>query len=290
MNDIPLYPAALSELDTWRVQTGTTLDEARKRFAQFVILECIAAANALRTKLAFKGGNALRFVYGNPRSTLDLDFTATGSFPDDVASVRSQLDAALVHAKHFEIKMKAQRVNRNPKRMDATLPTFQVTVGYQLPKDRYFADFEQPNRLATTVVEVEISLNYPVCETSERALQSGRNPLRVCSLEDIIAEKLRALLQQVVRNRTRPQDVFDIAQILNSDSGVLDYTKIARYCVEKCTAREIEARKAAFDNPEVKTRASTDYEKLSHTAAVTLPFQDAWQQVLDLVKRLEIPD
>ncbi len=32
---------------------------------------------------ALKGGNALRFGHGNHRSTLDLDFTAEGDFPDN---------------------------------------------------------------------------------------------------------------------------------------------------------------------------------------------------------------
>src|SRR5205814_1122446 len=105
---------------------------------------------------------------GNPRSTLDLDFTADGSFPDDEELVRQHLNAALVHAnRRFGIKMKCQKVKRNPRQKDATLPTFQVSVGYQLPGDRLFADFENPARNAPTVVDIEISLNDLVCETIE---------------------------------------------------------------------------------------------------------------------------
>src|SRR5262245_48036666 len=102
----PPYPTSLAELEDWRNQAGVTLDEARKRLTQFAVLTCIGARRTLRDALVFKGGNALRFIYGNPRSTLDLDFTAAASFPDDEDQVRSLLDEALGQgANRFGIKM-----------------------------------------------------------------------------------------------------------------------------------------------------------------------------------------
>ena len=141
------------------------------------------------------------------------------------------------------------------------------------------------------MVEVEISLNDIVCETRNQVLRSSQTNLRVCSLEDILAEKLRALLQQVIRDRTRPQDVFDIAQVTKDHPDTLDYSKIGTYFVQKCTARGIEPRKAAFDDPQVKIRASTGYGALaSETTVPIIPFPDAWRAVLELVERLEIPE
>src|ERR1035437_1776177 len=75
------YPTSLAELQSWAKEQSAPTDEARKRFMQFVALECIAESAPLRDSLAFKGGNALRFVYGNPRTTVDLDFSATTGFP-----------------------------------------------------------------------------------------------------------------------------------------------------------------------------------------------------------------
>ena len=80
-----------------------------------------------RTKppLAFKGGNALRFVYGNLRGTLDLDFTADESFPDDEGSVRSKMDTALATGEHrFGVKLKCQRVRRNASGKTRPCPRF----------------------------------------------------------------------------------------------------------------------------------------------------------------------
>jgi hypothetical protein len=47
---------------------------------------------------------------------------------------------------------------------------------------------------------------------------SRTGTLRIATLEDIVGEKLRAILQQPVRNHSRAQDVFDIAVDLQSPS------------------------------------------------------------------------
>jgi predicted nucleotidyltransferase component of viral defense system len=287
-----LYPVAVNEIERWRVTQGVTVDEARKRFIQFVVLESIAGYHPLGEALAFKGGNALRFIHGNPRATADLDFTAVGQLPDEELKIRSVLDAALHSggSKHG-IKLRCQRVRRNPANKTATFPTYDVAVGYQFPGDRYFADYDKTSRTVASVVAVEISFNDVVCEIERRVLAAGQAVgLQVCSLEDILAEKLRALLQQVPRNRSRPQDVFDLARNVTAYGHRLDYAKIATYLVSKSGARGIVATKAAFQNPEVKQRASVDYESsLQLTQSDLTPFDDAWATVLALVSRLDIP-
>jgi predicted nucleotidyltransferase component of viral defense system len=289
----PLYPIRVNEIESWAKVHGVTRDEGRKRFVQFVVLESIAGSVSIRDKLAFKGGNALRFVHGNPRSTLDLDFTALTDFPDDEAAVRTILDAALVAGgRRFGFKLKCQRVKRNPARKDATLPTYSIGVGYQFPGDRHFADFEQPHRMANAVVELEVSLNDIVCETERHRLSPDEpGELQVCSLEDIIAEKLRALLQQIPRNRTRPQDVFDIASRVTALGDALNLQKVTDYLLRKSAPRDITATKAAFADPEVKRRAATDYETSLQLTQTTLPpFENAWATVLELVSKLGIPE
>jgi len=287
-----LYPPSLAELERWQKDNGTTLDEARKRFVQFIVLDCVGAGGVLHELLTFKGGNALRFIYGNPRSTIDLDFTAGDAFPDDEEAIRTRLDAAIRSAvRKHGVKLKCQKVKRQPKSKEAVLPTWQVCIGYQFPTDRYFADYESARHTVSTVVDVEISLNDLVCESADCALPTGETRIRVCVIEDIIAEKLRALLQQKVRNRTRPQDVFDIAQVLRSHAVSLDIEKIARYFIDKCVAREIDARRSAFADSEIRQRASTDYDQLAQETRIPLiPFDDAWQAVIELVEKMAIPE
>lgn len=82
-----------------------------------------------------------------------------------------------------------------------------------------------------------MSLNEPICRTVEIDIASS-NPLQVCQLEDIVAEKLRALLQQPLRNRHRPQDVLDICVAVLENPN-LDVKLVAEFLLEKANARDV---------------------------------------------------
>lgn len=286
----PNFPATPEEIGPWRKRHGATADEARKRFMQYAVLESIASDHGLAHAIAFKGGNALRFIYGNRRSTLDLDFTADGDFPDDDEEIRRRLDEALRSAlPRFRVKARCQRVRRNPPGREKTRPTYDISVGYLLPGDRQYHNFAESLSVSSTI-DVEISLNEVVCEAAMRRMTPIGRELRVCTLDAIVAEKLRALLQQAIRRRSRPQDVYDIASILHRLGETLDLEKVARFLIRKAESREIVARKGGFD---ARTRdlAATGYDaEIRPNAPEFIPFEGAWSAVLDLVSRLEIPD
>lgn len=79
-----------------------------------------------------------------------------------------------------------------------------------------------------SIVDIDISFNESVTilDTECFELGQGRNVLHY-SLEQIMAEKYRGLLQQPVRKRTRRQDVYDIYFLLEnySDHFQKDETK-----------------------------------------------------------------
>jgi predicted nucleotidyltransferase component of viral defense system len=284
------YPTSITELSAWRKANNTTAEEARRRLVQFVVLASIGSSVRLANRLALKGGNALHFVHGNSRSTLDLDFTAEGDFPDNADEIRLLLDAALRGAeRQFQVKARCQSVNRNPKRPEATLPTYMIKICFQLTGDRYYRNFEERRDFAE-VVEVEISLNDVLCETLRKQLSATTRPVRVCSLEDIMAEKLRALLQQTIRKRNRPQDVYDIASRLRVFRCEINTVKISQFLIEKSQARGIDPRKGSY-NDEVRALALVNYDdEIGSTSSTFIPFDEAWAEVLGLVSSLSIPD
>lgn len=242
--------------------------------------------------LALKGGNALRFVFHNRRSTLDLDFSEAAGFPDDGDRIRNLLDQAFrARWAQFGVKCRCQAVKRNPKDPAANLPTYQITVGFVFPGDRRFPDFDSNPAPVPVVVDLEISINDLVCETTEVQLsEASPGPLRVCTLEDIVAEKLRSLLQQPVRKRNRRQDVLDIATVLADNPGRLDEGRVAAFLIAKARARNIEPTRSAFHD-DIKARAMVDYDHLRADAGEAfIPFEPAWAAVLGLVGRLALPD
>ena len=278
------YPIRLAELDVWRASNQTTLEEARQRFVQFVVLECLSAANVAKD-LAFKGGNALRFGYGYPRSTFDLDFTSTVP-EEESATIRRVVDDAMrAGSADFGIKCKVSSVARNPANLERTRPTFGIKVGYSFPGDRHFVDFLSPERPASRVVPLDISFNDVVCETVTVSLGDTLDVrIVICTLEDIVAEKLRSILQQAIRNRTRPQDVYDVAHALRS--GQLDETKIRTYLFVKCAARDIVPTIDGFSE-DARVRAELGYADLGiEPASAVIPFDTAWADVLGVVHRL----
>lgn len=284
------FPTSLAELDPWRKANGATVEESRRRLVQFVVLTSVASSAQLFGKLVLKGGNALRFIHGNFRGTLDLDFTAEIDFPDDADAIRDLLDSALKRAaRRFQVKARCQSVRRNPKKPEATLPTYGIKVGFQLPGDRHYQNFDERPSFAE-VVELEISLNDVLCETIEWKLDESAKPIRVCSLEDILAEKLRALLQQVIRGRNRPQDVYDIASRMRERGADVDLAKITRFLIAKANARGIDPRKSSFDE-RARGLALENYDvEINAQATTFIPFDEAWAEVLSLVDRLGIPD
>jgi predicted nucleotidyltransferase component of viral defense system len=284
------YPTSVEEIAIWQRQDKTTLLEARRRFVQFVVLTAISSSPGLATRITFKRGNALWFIHGNPRGTIDLDFTAEGNFPDEPTEITGLIDAALKSAQNqFRVKARCQSIHRNPSKLDKTFPTYDIKVCFQLPTDRYYQNFEERKRFAE-VIQLEISLNDIVCETISWKPSASRPGIRCCSLEDQIAEKLRALLQQVPRKRTRPQDVFDIASKARERREKLDLGKISAFLLKKCEGRIDSPRKGSFDN-EVRRHAEAVYAKeIGSQTSALIPFEDAWGEVLQLVRQLSIPE
>ena len=290
--DVLSFPTSVIEINNWCRHNNLKPHEGRQRYAEYVILTCIASDYDLSKVIVLKGGNALRFFYKSPRSTLDLDFSIDASnFTDNEDFMREKLDVALRRAvSRFEIKAKCQRVKRNPTREGATRPTYQITIGYQFRGDRHYHNFEE--RIIQPVIDVEISINDKVCESNSISLTAdSRNNLRVCNLEDIIAEKLRALLQQPLRNRNRGQDVFDIAWNYRENKTHLDYAKIGKFLQAKSEIRDVDAKSSAF-NADVKIRAAYEYDIRiqKQTGKAFIPFEEAWALVIDLIRELNLPD
>jgi predicted nucleotidyltransferase component of viral defense system len=105
--------------------------------------------------------------------------------------------------------------------------------------------------------------------------------VRAYSLLDLIAEKLRALLQQPKRNRNRRQDIYDIACLLKQfplDSD--ERAQLLALLHEKCRARDIEPTREALSHHEVRDRAAKDWNTLG-LELEDLPDFDSCFEIVD---------
>ncbi len=287
------YPSSPENIDAWCKKHHFRLQEGRKRFVSFLILQCFDLSPILSRSLVFKGGNALRFVYQNPRSTIDLDFTVVNNCLErNIDKLRKSIDQSLLFAnRRYNIRARAQKIEARPKSPDATHPTYLVKVGYQFWNEKYFNNILQGKNVSSTI-PLDISFADLICDSQIMDLQdNGHGHLRVGTLEDILAEKLRSLLQQPIRNRNRKQDVFDLARLFQVARDQIDLGKLSDFLMRKCHERDIDARKQKFDQT-VREMASIDYERLKESIPENefIPFDLAWDTVRKMVDQLTIPD
>ncbi len=291
------YPTSFEEIAAWAKKGRIPMPEARQRFAQYAILRSIVSSSSLRELLVFKGGNALDFVWSPYRSTRDLDFSLDMSNPRSRDLAETELEVLLSRAlavsrSELGIVMAVHRVRRQPPGEGKTFVTYTANVGYALPDDLRNRTRLEAGQPSTYVVPVEISINEPICGDQSLALGGSKRFLRVSTLEDIVAEKLRAFLQQKqeIRNRDRPQDLLDIAHVLLQNPP-LSRGDVSRFLLKKAAARNVPVSKAAFQDPELAERASHDYEQLRDTVRGDfVPFDEALQRLYDLVEELDIPE
>ena len=277
------YPASFEEVGAWARERGVGVAEARLRFAQYAVLRAIASSASLRRILVFKGGNALDF---------SADMSAAGAVELDEARLGGLLSTAVDAAgRELGVTMRVHGVGRQPRGEDKTFITYTANVGYALPDDRRNRTLLEAGGYSQHVVPVEVSINEPIGADENVAV--GDRSLRVGTLEDIIAEKLRAFLQQKgeIRNRNRRQDLFDIAHVVRRGRP-LNLRDVSNFLLRKAEARNVPVFKAAFRDPELARRANYEYDQLQGTIRVRedfVPFDEALKSLYDLVEKLDIP-
>jgi len=288
-----LYPSSFNGLAAWAREHNIAVTEARLRFAQYTMLRAIAGSRALSASLVFKGGNALDFMWQPNRSTLDLDFSTAREVSDVDAEGDLLADlfarALTVVEREFGVYCRVARVERQPPGTGKTFVTYYIRIAYALPDQAPLRRrMEAGPRLASQGIEIEVSINEPICADRQFDI-AGTNPLRVSTVEDIVAEKLRALLQQAIRNRARPQDLLDIAVVLRAGPP-LDRANVANFLLRKAAARNVPVSRAAFHNPEIMVRANRGYAELATTTrTLFIPFEEARVALYSFVDELDIP-
>lgn len=256
------------------------------------VLYAFSRVQALKERYTLKGGNALRMGHGSPRSSQDLDFTLKGAAFSIQAADHEHALASFLPLFNRGLKLAETKYGMvldvtsakvvPAKKDPRSFPSFEVKVGYC---ETAGPSFFKP------VVKVEVSLNELVCEDGEVSL--GDFTISLASLNDIVAEKLRAILQQPLRNRRRPRDFYDIWYFSKHHPALLDHEKIGKFLLQKAANRRVPISRRAFENPEIFERGATDFDQLRGTLPKDEPFPsfvDAAAAVRALVAGLALPD
>lgn len=284
---------ALEELDIgqWVEEAG---NQIQKEFREAVhtVLSAIAQDQNLRANMVLKGGILLAVRYQSHRYTRDID-VSTQRHPKDglnAENIKPWIDGSLasaVEALNYDLDCMVQGVKQEPKSQeDPSYPALKISIGYAYrgtPKHRKLQKGQSPS-----VVRIDYSLNEPLPNIDTISLGLDQD-LQVYALTDMIAEKLRALIQQPIRGRTRRQDIYDLNMVLEraDDFDAVEMSKILQSLHEKARAREITVHAGSFDQEDIRTNAAKDYDRLAEEIEGELPnFDQSFERVANFYRSL----
>ena len=238
-----------ARLEEARARLGLPWEVLERDYLLSWVLAGIVQVESLRESLVFKGGTALRKCYfGDYRFSEDLDFSAPGQVPraDAMeAAMRQACEAAnTLLDEYAPVDIVCERYTEkapHPGEQEA------FTVRARFPWQR------RPH----TRVRVEVSVDEPVLRpTPWRAViheygETLTAKVRVYSIEEVVAEKLRAILQHIEKleergwSRSRARDYYDLWRIFGAYRDHLDAEGFAAFLAEKCSVRHVR-----FDGPD----------------------------------------
>jgi predicted nucleotidyltransferase component of viral defense system len=173
---------------------GVGMQVQERDYLQHLILWLLYSSSQ---ELIFKGGTALRLVYGGNRYSEDLDFNG----PDDVATLQSLWEKVVAGLEDFGVVAEV----RNAWASDVGY-SFDVSFRGPLYDGRDHSKGK---------VRVDVNQRPEEVETRRELVASEYDDVRpfvvtVLTLEHLVAEKVRALLV-----RSKPRDLYDIWLLLH---------------------------------------------------------------------------
>lgn len=277
----------LVNIEEWVEKTKADPVAYLERQATEVFLNALGMAEPFSKELFLKGGTLMGVVHQSPRQTADLDFTSSIQPNLNIKKVfRDTIDPALLraatHLGYPELLLRVQSMEFKPRANafeNADFPALIVRIGYALrgsPQERHLNNLNCPD-----IIEADISFNEPVGDTQPIKLGTDGSVILIYSLLDLVSEKYRALLQQEVRNRSRRQDVYDIAFLIRHCPVDKEKHKdLLDLMLKKCASRNITPDINSLSNPKIVERARRDWNTLALEIG-TLPEFDECFGIID---------
>jgi len=274
------------DLDGWVEDAPENQKEFRQAIR--IILTAISHDLKLRSSMVIKGGILMGIRYHSDRFTTDLDFSTSATKGEiDVEEFERILKQSLAMAaadSDYGLDCQVQSCRINPPNDDYQFPNLELKIGYAYngtPKHKRLMAGQSP-----TIVKIDFSLNEPIIDIEQIDLGDGLS-LQAYALTDLIAEKLRALMQQEKRNRYRRQDIYDLRFLLESGISATQKVSVLKNLITKAQARGIEPGRYSLDDPELRRRAEKEYATLTDEIQGDLPdFDESFEVVESFYRSL----
>jgi len=268
-----------TEIRTLAAQAKIDSGIIEKDYALSKVLQALAQIDSFNQHLLFKGGTALKkFYFPEWRFSEDLDFTSQVKLKlKDIQSIFKQ--AVDQVGRLFGLSMKIVEYSQYPKSGD-DIVSAQLKLGYDGPLRKSSG---QKNNVRVDIAFEEIVLTKPVT----RKLLSGysddiETELKLYSLEEIISEKLRSILQ-----RGKSRDFYDVWVLLKQYKSDFSNDSIWGILKKKCEFKGIpEPVTADFMNVERTEEARQYWERgLAHQLSELPDFDTVLEELKGLINK-----
>ncbi len=228
------------QISSLKESTGMGWGIIEQDYALSWLLFGISKVKKLKSSLVFKGGTALKKCYfGNYRFSQDLDFSVQGSYPHGeellvLLGEACQIASETVDSIELICKRYPEK-KAHPEGQEA------FSVYAQFPWQR---DFITPVKVEVTTREKillpphELTILHEYEEHLDGAILTYQ-------LEEIIAEKIRAILQFAKKlhergwGRSRVRDYYDLWRIFGEYESQIDKDALPALVTQKCSLKFI---------------------------------------------------
>jgi hypothetical protein len=286
MSDAQKYEPLVVNIAAWVERAKSDPEAYLERQATEVFLAALAMTKPWCHQVFLKGGILMGVVYGSPRQTGDIDFTTIADPQPGIAEeLAAALDANFLRAAaelgYPDLLCRAQSFKYFPKGEEFPKndgPAIKMGIGYALrgsPQERHLEAGRAPKKLS-----IDISFKEPVGAIQVIRDATSQEVFQAYSLSDLMAEKIRALLQQEKRNRYRRQDIYDLDMLLAQfpfDSA--EKAQLLAVLRDKCEARGIRPAQDSLAEPEIIERAKADWHTLEVEIGEVPDFDECFERV-----------
>jgi predicted nucleotidyltransferase component of viral defense system len=277
-------------IEKWIDDSPKNLQLSRQ--AVHVILKAISGDSDLRAGMIIKGGTLLGIRYGSDRYTTDIDFS-TGKKLSDINldnfedSFNEALDVSEATLNYgLKCQVQSYKIQPNPQ---GTFPTIKIKIAYCMrTNESHMRRLKEKN--APLVISIDYSFNEQSYNTEILELGDDSDGIKAYGICDLLAEKIRSVLQQVARERNREQDIYDINFLLTTigDFSNDEKYKILDSLLHKSEGRDIDEflNKDGILDPEIKRRSGERYLDLKDTVNELPDFEESYKKIVDFFQSL----
>lgn len=239
MNILPLR----SRLDRERKKSGITFETIQQDYLLSWLLAGLYEHPSLKEQLIFKGGTALKKCYfGNYRFSEDLDFSVISSIPK-----KEKLFTAVIEScKIAEEKMNEFAAVR------LTIERYEEKDAHPFEQEAFKVRAQFPwHREPLTSAKIEITMQESILfpPVTKKIIhpydEQIDTSVLIYSLEEIVLEKLRAILQKTKklheegRDRSRTRDYYDLWRIFTTFESELYFDDFSGSLQKKCDLKNV---------------------------------------------------